>query len=268
MASGAQPTTIPAIMKLLSTERLSIGYSSRPLLRDVELSLEAGNVICLIGPNGVGKTTLFRTLLGLVPPLRGTIRIGGDEMQRLSRTEIAKRVAYVPQAYTGTFAFTVLDLVLMGRTAHLGAFSTPTREDIAAAESALESVGIDVLAHRNADQISGGQLQLALIARALAQTSRLILMDEPTASLDIANRHLVTNKIKELAARGLSVALSTHEPDVAFSIASQVALLGSDGRFQVGPAVDLLTGEHLTRLYGVPLTVETTSSGRRVVSPS
>jgi iron complex transport system ATP-binding protein len=153
--------------------------------------LETGSVTCIIGPNGVGKTTLFKTLLGLVPPLGGTIHLGGDEMRHLSRTETAKRVAYVPQAYTGAFAFTVLDLVLMGRTAHLGAFSTPTREDVAAAETALKALGIDALANRDLDRVSGGQRQLALIARALAQTSRVIFMDEPTSSLDIANRHLV-----------------------------------------------------------------------------
>jgi iron complex transport system ATP-binding protein len=255
-------------MILLSTENLSIGYGTRRLAGDIELCFGAGSVTCIIGPNGVGKTTLFKTLLGLVPPLGGAVRIGADDMRHLSRTEIAKRVAYVPQAYTGAFAFTVLDLVLMGRTAHLGAFSTPTRDDIAAAEAALKALGIDALADHDADRISGGQRQLALIARALAQTSRLILMDEPTASLDIANRHLVTEKIRELAASGLAVVLSTHEPEIAFAIASQVALLGSSGRFQVGPVEDLLSGERLTELYGVALTVETTSSGRRVVSPS
>lgn len=255
-------------MILLSTESLSIGYGSRRLAGDIELSFGTGSVTCIIGPNGVGKTTLFKTLLGLIPPLGGTTRIGMDDMRRLSRAEIAKRIAYVPQAYTGAFAFTVLDLVLMGRTAHLGAFSTPTREDIAAAETALRALGIDALADNDVDRISGGQRQLALIARALAQTSRLILMDEPTSSLDIANRHLVTNKIKELAAGGLAIVLSTHEPELAFAIANQVALLGSNGRFQVGLADDLLNSERLTELYGVPLRVETTSSGRRVVSPS
>jgi iron complex transport system ATP-binding protein len=255
-------------MILLSTENLSIGYGARRLAHDIALSFATGSITCVIGPNGVGKTTLFKTLLGLIPPLAGAIRIGTDDMRHLSRAEIAKHIAYVPQAYTGAFAFTVLDLVLMGRTAHLGAFGTPTRQDIAAAESALAALGIDALADKDADRISGGQRQLALIARALAQKSRLILMDEPIASLDIANRHLVTNKIMELAESGLAIVLSTHEPELAFSIAGQVALLRSSGDFQAGPADDLLSGERLTELYGVPLLVETTSSGRRVVSPA
>lgn len=254
-------------MTVLAAEDLAIGYGTRVVARGIGLALAGGTVTCLLGPNGVGKTTLFRTLLGLIPPLAGAIRIGDAALAHLSRAAVARRIAYVPQAYQSDFAYTVLDLVVMGRTAYLGAFATPSRADRAIALQALEALGIAGLAMRDANRISGGQRQLALIARALAQRAGIVVMDEPTASLDLGNRVLVLDRIRALAADGLAVLLSTHEPEQAFAIADRVAVLEPEGRFDIGPVAAVLDAERLTRLYGTALMVEETPSGRRVVSP-
>jgi iron complex transport system ATP-binding protein len=224
-------------------------------------------VICLLGPNGVGKTTLFKTLLGLIPPLSGTIAVDGRVISALDRQTIARHIAYVPQALMPEFSYTVIDLVVMGRTAHLGAFGGPKRADLEAAMAALEQLGIAALAERDSTQISGGQRQLALIARALAQQTRIVVMDEPTASLDLGNRIRVLDAIRRLARSGIAVVLSTHEPEHAFVVADTVALLGRD-RFATGPATAVLTSEALSQLYGTALQVEQTPSGRHVVSPA
>jgi iron complex transport system ATP-binding protein len=253
-------------MKALEARGLSIGYGRTVIASGIDITLTAGQVTCLLGPNGVGKTTLFKTLLGLIPALAGTIHIGGEDFAGLSRAQIARHIAYVPQAHPAAFAYTVLDLVIMGRTAYLDPFSQPSQDDYAKAMAALAVLGIASLADRDSMRISGGQRQLALIARALAQEARIVIMDEPTASLDLGNRVLVLDRIREMAAGGLAVLLSTHEPEQTFDIADHVAVLTPSKAFKTGPAEKVLTPQRLTELYGVDLTVETTQSGRLVVS--
>jgi iron complex transport system ATP-binding protein len=265
MAAGARTQGEQAVTAL-EASGLSIGYGQTVVASGIDLSLIAGQVTCLLGPNGVGKTTLFKTLLGLIPPLAGTVQLGGEDFTGLSRAQVARHVAYVPQAHPPAFAYTVLDLVIMGRTAHLGPFGQPSQHDYANAMAALSALGIASLADRDSMRISGGQRQLALIARALAQEARIMIMDEPTASLDLGNRVLVLDRIREMAARGLAVLLSTHEPEQAFDIADHVAALTPQKEFKTGSAKAVLTPQRLSELYGVDLTVEETQSGRLVVS--
>ena len=250
---------------MLEARALTIGYGTVAVAGGIDLALSAGTVTCLLGPNGVGKTTLFKTLLGLIAPLAGSIDVGGESLAGLSRMAVARQVGYVPQASPLDFTYTVLDLVVMGRTASLGPFSQPRQADYDIAEAALDALGIAPLAERDSTRISGGQRQLVLLARALAQEAQVLVMDEPTASLDLANRILVLDKVRALAGDGRAVLVSTHEPEHAFAIADRVALLGAGDYFETGPVAEMLTADRLTRLYGIKLEVERTPSGRYVV---
>ena len=252
----------------IATEGLAIGYGGKAVASGIDLSVGPSEILCLLGPNGSGKTTLFRTLLGLIPPVEGRVLVEGKPLAGLSRRETAEAIAYVPQAQVSAFSFTVMDLVLMGRTAHLGLFDQPGRADRIRAMEALSSLGIAHLAERDATRISGGQRQLALIARALAQDARTIVMDEPTASLDFGNRLRVLDHIKRLAADGLAIVLSTHEPEHALAVADRVAVIAEGKLAGYGTPGEIVTAETLSAAYGVAVTTETTPSGRRVVLPA
>lgn len=251
----------------IEADNLSFGYPEHAVGRDLSLAIDAGEVMCLLGPNGCGKTTLFRTLLGLLPAQAGRILLGGEDIGRLSRAEIARRIAYVPQAQAAIFPYTALDLVLMGRVAHRGLFAGPTAEDIALSRRALDDLGIGALAERDVTRLSGGQRQLVIVARALAQAAPLIVMDEPTASLDFGNQVRVLSEIRRLATRGIGIVLSTHDPDHAFAVAGRVALM-NDGRIiAAGAPSEVLTADSLRMVYGVDVSVEHLPDGRTVCSP-
>jgi iron complex transport system ATP-binding protein len=252
---------------MLAARALGFGYGSKIIGRDAHIDVEPGDVLCLLGPNGSGKTTLFKTVLGLLPPLAGEVVLGGRPMAQLARQEIARLVAYVPQAHAAHFPFRVLDMVLMGRTAHLGLFAAPTEHDRVKALAALATLGIAELAETEYTRISGGQRQLALVARALAQDAPAIVMDEPTASLDFGNQVTVLSEIKRLAGRGLAVLLSTHDPDHAFSVGTRVALLSNGRIVMQGTPDEVLTPDRLHQVYGVRVIVERLSHGQPVCAP-
>lgn len=253
---------------MINARGLAIGYGATTVAAGIDLAVARGEILCLLGPNGAGKTTLFKTLLGLIPPLRGEVTVGGKPVAVLSRATLARAVAYVPQAQVMEFAYTVLDLVLMGRTAHLGPFAAPSAADHDRARSALDELGILNLADREANRISGGQRQLCLIARALAQDAPMMVMDEPTASLDLGNRFLVLARVQALRDRGFGVVFSTHDPDQARELATRVAVI-ADGRLAAyGTPDETLTAATLSEVYGVPVTLERTDSGRTVAAPA
>jgi iron complex transport system ATP-binding protein len=251
----------------LEARALGFGYPGKPVGRNVSFSLGAGEVLCLLGPNGSGKTTLFKTLLGLLPAQAGEVLIDATPLRRLARAEVATRIAYVPQAHVAHFPYTVLDMVTMGRTAHLGPFARPGAHDHAAAFDALKTLGVADLADADYTRISGGQRQLALIARALAQAAPLIIMDEPTASLDFGNQALVLREIRMLAAQGYGIVLSTHDPDHAFACASAVALLHGGGLVATGSPSEVLSPARLEAVYGLPVAVEHLAGGHTVCVP-
>jgi iron complex transport system ATP-binding protein len=254
-------------LTVLQASALSIGYPGRTVAAGIDLAVRRGDVLCLLGPNGAGKTTLFKTLLGLIPALSGQVTIDGRPIDSLARRALAQSMAYVPQAQVMEFAYTVLDLVLMGRTAHLGPFSAPGARDHERARAALADLGIAQLASAEANRISGGQRQLCLVARALAQDAPLLVMDEPTASLDLGNRLLVLERVRALSAQGYAVVFSTHDPDQARDLATTVAVI-ADGRLAAyGTPHETLTGPILSAIYGVQVRIERTESGRYVVAP-
>jgi iron complex transport system ATP-binding protein len=254
---------------MLAARDLAFGYRHAPVGRGVTLDIEPGEVFCLLGPNGCGKTTLFRTLLGLLPPQAGRVELDDRPVPAFSRAAFARRVGYVPQAGASTFPFTVLDVVLMGRAGRVGTFASPSRADHAAARAALQTIGIGHLASRRYTEISGGERQMTLIARALAQEPGLIVMDEPTASLDFGNQARVIRQIRALAASGIAVVLATHDPGHAFACADRVALMKRGEIVIVGTPDEVLTSATLRDLYGVDVAVAwLEAAGRRVCVPS
>lgn len=238
-------------MSLLEVRGLAFGYPHHPVGRDVALRLEPGEVLALLGPNGSGKTTLFRTILGSLPPLAGMIVVAGEPLASWSRPRLARLLAYVPQAHAGLFAFSVLEVVLMGRTAHMPRFGVPSRRDREVALGALDGLGVAALAPRVYTELSGGERQLVLVARALAQEPQLLVMDEPTASLDFGNQIRVLDAIAALGRRGIAVLMSTHHPDHARRVADRVALLERGRLVREGAPEALLSVAELARLYGV-----------------
>jgi len=255
----------------LAARNLAIGYGRRIIGEQINIAIGTGHITCLLGPNGCGKTTLFKTMLGLIRPLGGEIRLDGEPLSRLSRAEIARLIAYVPQVHSAFFPFSVLDVVLMGRTAHLRPYASPGEKDRQLSRKALEMLGIDHLQHRDYSRLSGGQRQLVLIARALVQDTPLIVLDEPTASLDFGNQALVLNEIQKLAnssddAPTKGIILSTHNPDQVFHLAADVMAMKDGQILATGKAHAVLTEEILSTVYGIPMRLEKTGSGRLVCS--
>jgi iron complex transport system ATP-binding protein len=237
----------------LTGRDLTIGYSDRVVGRNLDVRLSTGEVLALLGPNGGGKTTLLKTLLGLLAPRAGEVRLGDRPLGSYGSRERARLIAYVPQSHFATFAFTVEAIVLMGRTAHGNLFSRPSAADRAVAARALERFGIAHLRERPYTMISGGERQLALLARALAQEPQFIVLDEPTASLDFGNQGKVMREIRALAASGHGVLFTTHDPNHALRAADRAFLLREGTRIAEGAIGAVLGREQLEALYGAPV---------------
>ena len=247
---------------MLDVTKLACGYHRDPVVSDVTFSAHGGEIVTLLGPNGVGKTTLFKTLLGLQPALKGSISLAGRPLSSWSRTEMARLIGYVPQVHLPPFPYLVRDVVVMGRSVYMGLFSSPGRDDYRAADEALEQLGLNHLANRIYTELSGGEQQMVLIARALTQKPRMLLLDEPTASLDFGNQIRVLGQIIGLASSGMGVLMTTHIPDQAFLCASRVRshalLLQRGGRLLSGSVHQVLTEKNLQHAYGVDVRVEHT----------
>jgi iron complex transport system ATP-binding protein len=223
-----------------------------PTLKGVSIRADAGAVLCLLGPNGSGKTTLLRCLVGLQGG-GAAIEIDGRPLSTLGDGERGRRIAYVPQQGAAVFPYTLADIVVLGRTPHLGHFAVPSPDDRRIAFDSLERLGIAHLANHPFNLSSGGERQLALIARAIAQEAPTIVLDEPTASLDLANQVRILDIITDLAAQGRAVVFSTHDPDHALVAATQAALLKSGRVLAQGVVAEVITETTLSALYDVPV---------------
>ena len=250
----------------LEVRHLSFSYGEHEVLKDISFDLQPGEFLSVLGPNGVGKSTLFRCILGLLADYKGEILSNNDDLRRMPRREMARRIAYIPQINRPTFGYTVLDTVLMGTTRQVSMFSQPGREQIAAAHKALERVGAAHLTERDFSFLSGGEQQLVLVARAIAQQADILIMDEPTSALDFGNQLRILQLVKELASEGYGVLLSTHNPQHALSFATRILALSEGKVAALGKAEEVLTPELVKQLYNVDVTF-THAQGTPVLVP-
>ncbi|HWR06581.1 ABC transporter ATP-binding protein [Sporomusa sp.] len=231
-------------------ENISFAYpSAGNILTDVSFSVDSGDVVCLLGPNGAGKTTLLRCLLGIVKIRTGSIFIRGQKIQAIPAKELAAELAYVPQATATVFPYRVLDIVVMGRTPHIDVTAVPAAQDYAIAQESLAELGILHLADALFSRISGGERQLTLLARALTQRARLLIMDEPTASLDYGNQVRILRMIDKLAKQGYSIIMTSHFPNHAFLLCNQVMIMKQGQIVAQGSPEAVVTETVLSDLY-------------------
>lgn len=235
----------------LKVNHATLGYARSIVLQNVSFALESGSLCCLLGANGSGKTTLMRSILGVLPLRSGEIRIDDVPLAQLSHADRARHIAWVPQAHEGTFAFQVIDMVMMGFSPHLPAFSVPGRREHESAMSQLAALGIAHLAGRNWKELSGGERQLVLIARALVQRPRLLLLDEPASSLDFGHQISLLETLKQLRQTGMTLLMATHHPLHARAIADTVIRVEPDGSVTQGSVDSQLQVDRLAALYRV-----------------
>ncbi|MBR6825218.1 MAG: ABC transporter ATP-binding protein [Oscillospiraceae bacterium] len=239
----------------LEVKHLSFAYGTHSVLEDISFSVREGEFLSVLGPNGVGKSTLFRCILGLLKIRKGEIRIDGESISQLPPATLARKIAYIPQAHDPVFHYSVFDMVLMGTTAQRGLFAAPRKEEKTAVEEVLEKLGLTALAERSYRTLSGGERQLVLIARAMVQEAKLLLMDEPSASLDFGNRIRVMERVKALCAEGYCVMQSTHDPEQAGYYSDRLLALKGGKVLSHGTPQEVFTEELISALYGVEVEI-------------
>jgi iron complex transport system ATP-binding protein len=242
---------------VLDLQSLTAGYRKRIIaLRDVSLSVVAGEMLAVVGPNGSGKSTLLRAASGVLVPLAGRVLVAGHDVQRYSRRDLARLTAVVPQDTLVEFPFSVEELVLMGRTPHLGRFGFPARRDLDIAREAMLRVGVGHLARRALHELSGGERQRVIVARALVQEPKLLLLDEPTAHLDIRHQVEIYDLMVELNAEGgLTIVSVLHDLNLAAMYFPRVALLSDGQLYAVGSTAEVLTYSTIRAVYGTEVYV-------------
>lgn len=254
---------------ILNVNNASFSYDGiTKQFEEISLSLRRGEVLSLLGRNGTGKSTLIKCILNILTLQKGEVEIDGRRVADMRPEEVARQVGYVPQAHQAVFPFSALDFVLMGRAPHISAFSVPGEEDYEKAEEAFERIGITHLREKSISEISGGESQMVMIARALAQEPSLLILDEPTSHLDVGNQMKTIATIDQLAADGIAILMCTHFPDHAFLISHSAAILNKGRLIAQGRVEDVITKENLREAYGVDICVHyIEEAGRTVCIP-
>ena len=242
---------------LLTINDLSFSYeaSNATVLNQVSFEINAGTITTILGPNGAGKTTLLHLILGLRKPAHGSILLEDLPIDQYSRRNLSQWMGLVPQSEHVPFEYTVLEYVLLGRAPYLNPLDLPGEEDIEIARSALGKIGILPLEHRILPALSGGEQQLVLLARALAQQPRILLLDEPTSHLDLANRNVTLSILNQLRGEGTTILFTTHDPEAALIVSDNIVLMNSGHVLSTGSFAETFTSEKLTQTYGVPVEV-------------
>jgi iron complex transport system ATP-binding protein len=242
---------------ILSFRGVGFGYAKGlpDAVSHLDFDIPPASITAILGPNGAGKTTLLHLALGLFHPRCGEILVAGKSIRLYKRREISHLIGLVPQNEYLPFEFSVLEYVILGRSPYLGPLDMPDPQDTAIALQALKTVGITNLADRIVHELSGGEIQLVVVARALAQQPRILLLDEPTSHLDLSNKHTVLKILHEQSRAGVTVVFSTHDPDAASQIADRMVLMRRGRVLDAGTAENVFTAEKLTRTYGIPVDV-------------
>ena len=239
----------------IEVKNLSLSYGDRPVLHDISFSVGKGEFLSILGPNGVGKSTLFRCVLGLLSGYTGTVCVDGVDARTFSIREAAKHIAYIPQSSHSIFNYSVFDIVLMGRTSGLSTFRSPGKKDKELCQWAMEKVGITRLQDRCFHRLSGGEQQLVLIARALVQKAPVLMLDEPTANLDFGNQLLVLEQARTLAREGYTVIQTTHHPEQSYMYSDRILAIQKGRVLTEGKPKEVLTEQTIRALYGVDVEI-------------
>lgn len=253
----------------IKVSNLNAFYGKHQVLKDISFTAENGKLICVLGPNGVGKSTLFQCILGLNEQHDGEIEIDNKNVKNLGVRQRARLISYIPQSHSPVFSYNVKDIVLMSTESTIKGFGNPGKLQEKMADEAMEKVGISYLADRKYTQISGGERQLVMIARALAQQAKTIIMDEPTSNLDYGNQIRIMSRIKELTREGYTIIQSSHQPDQAFLYADEILVLNEGKVLIKGYPKDVLTRNVIQKIYGVDVEIKSLNEDRiRVCIPS
>jgi iron complex transport system ATP-binding protein len=252
---------------LLSLQDVAFGYDAAqpPVIASATFDLQPRRITAIVGPNGAGKTTLLSVILGWLKPWRGEILLDGQTLHHRTRADRGRQIALVPQSEHTPFDYSVLEYVLLGRAPHLPQLGVPALTDYEIALASLDSVGLADLADRPVPQLSGGERQLMLLARALTQQPRLLILDEPTAHLDLHNKHRLIEILRRLRNQGVTLLMTNHEPDVVLAAADDVVVMERGQPPLFGSLTDMFTSTHLSRIYRLPIHILDVD-GRRVVS--
>ena len=236
---------------ILKVENGCFGYPKQDeILTDINIQLDEGHILSVLGPNGIGKTTLLKCMIGLMPWSRGRSLLMGNDIRNMSSKEIWNTISYIPQSHGFSFSYTGLEMVMLGRSSHLGMFQQPGKKEIELAEQMMERVGITRLADKDCNRMSGGELQMVLIAKALINEPKLIILDEPETGLDFHNQILVLNMVEKLAhEENISAIMNTHYPTNAMSIADEAFMMNHSGERFYGKTGDILNEQNISRSF-------------------
>lgn len=252
-------------MSLISIDSLSFAWGSHRVLDNVSFNIEPGTVTSILGPNGSGKTTLLKLMLGFLKPLTGRITLGSDDLASLALATRAKRMAYVPQRHSAVFSYKVLDVVALGRIPYSNIFCRITEDDYQLAANSLAQLGISALARRPYTDLSGGEQQLVLIARALAQQAEILIMDEPVSGLDYGNQLMLLKQLRKLSQSGITCIKTTHYPEHALWTSDRAIFIKSGKIIAAGNSIDIINSATLKELYNADIKVLESEAGSHIM---